>query len=101
MANNYPSTQAPYSDGLIPNDNPYTVYPQVAKPETVYNSPTLTNYLPPAYQPQYAVNQGEFRRPFWRKSVTWVAIVAIVIIAILAGLLGAMATGSIKTAANS
>ncbi|KAK4185137.1 hypothetical protein QBC35DRAFT_504354 [Podospora australis] len=105
-ANNYPSPQTPYSDGLIPNENPYTAYPQVqvAKPEHTYNPDVPQHsYQPPAYQPPLdsGYHAEGVQRPFWKRSVTWVSIVSIIIIAILAGLLGAVATGSIKTAGNS
>ncbi|CAP60896.1 uncharacterized protein PODANS_0_790 [Podospora anserina S mat+] len=112
MASNYtPPRQAipptmPYNDGLIPNDNPHTLFPEVlAKHEPVYHRPSIVpSQMPPAYPHELAGYESGMPekpgRPFWKKPVTWVALVALVIIAILAGLLGAMAIGAIKTAGN-
>ncbi|KAK0742547.1 hypothetical protein B0T21DRAFT_282566 [Apiosordaria backusii] len=112
MASNHPpSRQAippamSYIDGLIPHDNPHTVYPEVhAKHDPIYHPPSaVPAQMPPAYPQEpagYEAEQsGKASRPFWKKPVTWVAIVALVIIAILAGLLGAVATGGIKTSGN-
>ncbi|AEO63872.1 uncharacterized protein THITE_2109471 [Thermothielavioides terrestris NRRL 8126] len=38
--------------------------------------------------------------PLWRRPIVWVIAVALVIIVVLAGVLGGVATGAIKTAAN-
>lgn len=46
---------------------------------------------PPAYQ----------ARPWWQRRLVWVIAALLVVIIILAGILGAMASGAIKTAANS
>ncbi|KAK4172125.1 hypothetical protein QBC36DRAFT_80284 [Triangularia setosa] len=112
MASNYPPPHQAipltmsYSDGLILNDNPHTLYPEVhAKHDPVYHSPSAVSaQMPPAYPHELAGYESgtpeKTDQSFWRKPVTWVAIVALVIIAVLAGLLGAVATGSIKTSGN-
>ncbi|KAK3380853.1 hypothetical protein B0H63DRAFT_193567 [Podospora didyma] len=110
----------PYHDGLIYDDEPTKIYPEVAPNRLPVPPPvpvdesspshdpanatftTLTTQGPPwDREPVHSTTSPDEGRPLWRRPIIWLAVVAVVIIAVLAGILGAVASGKIKTGANS
>ncbi|KAK3376843.1 hypothetical protein B0T24DRAFT_230795 [Lasiosphaeria ovina] len=111
--------QGGYSDGLIPTENSYpevVTYHTEPKPagQQIHSlapssPPGWSHHHPvnvPPYQSQFAPSEpmtdlpGNYR-PWWKRKITWFVIVGVLVIAVLAGILGAVASGSIKTAGNS
>ncbi|KAK0712906.1 hypothetical protein B0T26DRAFT_753084 [Lasiosphaeria miniovina] len=111
--------QGGYSDGLIPTENSYpevVTYQTEPKPAGQQIHSLAPSSPPgwsrhhqvnvPPYQSQFAPSEpmtdppGNYR-PWWKRKITWFAIVGVLVIAVLAGILGAVASGSIKTSGNS
>lgn len=87
-----PSEQVQQQIPVMPSPPPVE-YGQYAVPEGPYSDKTYYQAPPSDYPP---------RRPeMLKKKSTWIIIALVVVVAVLAGIIGGIASGSIRTNANS